>query len=28
LMINDFDSFSEQRKEKASEYNCYKEVIT
>jgi hypothetical protein len=28
LMINDFDSSSEQRKEKASEYNCYKEVIT
>jgi adenine specific DNA methylase Mod len=28
LMINDFDSFSEQRKENASEYNCYKEVIT
>jgi hypothetical protein len=24
LMINDFDSFTEQRKEKASEYNCYK----
>jgi hypothetical protein len=28
LMLNDFDSFSEQRKDKASEYNCYKEVIT
>jgi hypothetical protein len=25
-MIHDFDSFSEERKEKASEYNCYKEV--
>jgi hypothetical protein len=28
LMIHDFDSFSEERKEKASEYKCYKEVIT
>jgi hypothetical protein len=27
-MINDFDSFSEQRKEKASEYKCYKEIMT